>query len=70
MAGAFKSSRNAQQLVSRLKAKGYNTATEAGLTTYGLHRVAFAVFGGRKQAEQLLSTIRQNENSSAWILEK
>jgi len=69
MAGAFKDSQNALRLVNELKEKGFQ-ATQAGLTSYGLYRVAFAVFKSRKPAEQQLLAIRQSENPSAWILEK
>ncbi len=70
IAGAFKRSQNARKLIIRLKAKGFNNATEAGLTTDGLHRVAFAVFENRMAADKQLLAIRQRENKSAWILEK
>jgi len=69
MAGAFRDVRNAQNLIRSLKSKGYN-ALDAGVTRYGLHRIAFAAFDNRTMAEKQLLAIRKNENSSAWILAK
>jgi len=69
MAGAFKDVRNAQKLISSLKGKGYN-ALAAGVTPYGLHRIAFAAFDNRILAEKQLLAIRKHENPSAWILVK
>ncbi|VAW30718.1 hypothetical protein MNBD_BACTEROID07-2080 [hydrothermal vent metagenome] len=67
IAGAFKDTHNVQVLISSLKSKGYN-AVEAGVTRYGLHRVAFEAFANRRLAERQLPVIRRNENPSAWIL--
>ncbi|GMT45728.1 MAG: hypothetical protein IEMM0006_1560 [bacterium] len=69
MAGAFKDVRNAQKLIRSLKGKGYN-ALAAGVTPYGLHRIAFAAFDNRTLAEKQLLAIRKNENPLAWILTK
>ncbi len=69
IAGAFKDTHNMQMLIRSLKGKGYK-AVEAGVTRYGLHRVAFAAFANRLLAERQLPAIRKNENPLAWILMK
>jgi len=69
IAGAFKDTHNMQMLIRSLKSKGYK-AVEAGVTRYGLHRVAFAAFANRLLAERQLPAIRKNENPLAWILMK
>jgi len=69
IAGAFKDTHNMQMLIRSLKSKGYK-AVEAGVTRYGLHRVAFTAFANRLLAERQLPVIRKNENPSAWILAK
>ncbi len=69
IAGAFKDTNNMQMLIRSLKSKGYK-AVEAGVTRYGLHRVAFEAFANRLLAERQLPSIRKNENPSAWILVK
>jgi cell division septation protein DedD len=68
IAGAFKNEDNATKLIQELRSKGY-PAVEAGVTKYGLHRVAFGDFKNKEKAEQQLLTIRQKENPSAWIFE-
>jgi len=69
IAGAFKDTHNMQKLIRSLRSKGYK-AVEAGVTRYGLHRVAFEAFTNRLLAERQLPVIRKNENPSAWILAK
>ena len=69
IAGAFKDTHNMQKLIRSLRSKGYK-AVEAGVTRYGLHRVAFEAFANRLLAERQLPVIRKNENPSAWILAK
>ncbi len=68
IAGAFKNESNAEKLIHELRLKGY-PAMDAGITKYGLHRVAFGNFRNRDQAEKQLLTIREKENPSAWIFE-
>lgn len=68
IAGAFKNEANAESLINQLRSKGY-PAVDAGITKYGLHRVAFGDYNNRDQAEQQLLTIREKENPSAWIFE-
>ncbi len=67
IAGAFKSVHNVRSMIYSLKKKGYE-ALAVGITPQGLHRVAYAAFSSRKQAEAQLTKIRQQENPSAWIL--
>ncbi len=69
IAGAFKDIHNAQNLIRSLKGKGYD-ALDAGVTSNGLHRIAFDAFDNRPLAEKQLLAIRKNENPSAWILVK
>jgi cell division septation protein DedD len=69
IAGAFKDIHNAQNLIRSLKGKGYD-ALDAGITSHGLHRIAFAAFDSRPLAEKQLLAIRKSENPSAWILVK
>lgn len=67
IAGAFKSLHNVRSLIYALKKQGYN-AMAAGVTANGLHRVAFGVYGNRRQAERQLQKIRRKDNPAAWIL--
>ncbi len=69
IAGAFKDTHNAQNLIRSLKGKGYD-ALAAGVTSNGLQRIAFDAFDNRTLAEKQLLAIRKNENPSAWILVK
>lgn len=69
IAGAFKDIHNAQNLIRSLKGNGYD-ALDAGITSHGLHRIAFAAFDSRPLAEKQLLAIRKSENPSAWILVK
>lgn len=68
IAGAFKYKSNAENLIHKLRLKGY-PATAAGTTRSGLLRVAFAEFQNRKDAEEQLLAIRKSENPAAWIFE-
>ncbi len=67
IAGAFKSPGNVRSLIYALRKKGYD-ALAVGMTSSGLHRVAFGAFTTRQEAEKKLNVIRRNENPSAWIL--
>lgn len=67
IAGAFKSVHNVRSMIYTLKKKGYD-ALAVGVTPQGLHRVAYAAFSSRTQAEEQLAKIRQKDNPSAWIL--
>lgn len=68
IAGAFRDKSNAENLIHKLRLKGY-PAVEAGFTKSGLLRVAFGQFDNKEKAEQQLLAIRNDENPSAWIFE-
>ncbi|MBN2616546.1 MAG: SPOR domain-containing protein [Bacteroidales bacterium] len=69
IAGAFREKSNADGLIHKLRLKGYQ-ATQAGVTSTGLYRVAFGDFDNRRQAQDQLLAIREKENPSAWIFEQ
>ena len=68
IAGAFRISQNAKNLVSNLKRKGYD-ATILGLNDKGLSPVSFSSFTNRKKAVAQLRIIQRKENKDAWIFE-
>jgi hypothetical protein len=68
IAGAFRISQNAENLVLNLKQKGYN-ASRLGLNEKGLNPVAFTSFVNRNDAVSKLRLIQQKENKDAWIFE-
>lgn len=68
IAGAFRDKTNAENLIHKLRLKGF-PAVEAGFTKSGLLRVAFGQFNSVEQAQQQLIAIRNDENPSAWIFE-
>lgn len=60
---AFPDDRSAQQLVERLRNKGYNayvTAVESGGKTW--YRVSVGKFASRAEAEKIVDTLRSKEN--------
>ena len=68
MGGCFSSLANAEGLVNKLKAQGYNASL---LGKYkNLYAVSFGSFTRREEAAQLLSTVKDSENSAAWLLVK
>ncbi|MBN2639818.1 MAG: SPOR domain-containing protein [Bacteroidales bacterium] len=69
IAGAFKNRTNADDLIRKLRLKGFQ-AVQAGTTLSGLHRVAFGDFENKLKAQNQLVAIRKNENPSAWIFEQ
>jgi len=69
IAGAFRDKSNAENLIHKLRLKGY-PALEAGYTKSGLLRVAFGQFESKEEAEKQLLAIRNDENPSAWIFVK
>jgi len=69
IAGSFKNHDNALRLIKELQAKGF-VAIVAGTNKYGMTRVAYAGFNTMEEATQQLSTIRQHQNPSAWIMRK
>ena len=68
IAGAFRISQNAENLVLNLKQKGYN-ASILSLNEKGLNPVAFTSFISRNDAVSELRLIQKKENKEAWIFE-
>jgi cell division septation protein DedD len=69
IAGSFKDERNAQNFIRKLKQQGYD-AVIAGVSGYGMTRVAYAGYSSRKEALSHLNEIRSKDNPSAWIMRK
>ena len=68
IAGAFRISQNADNLVENLKSKGYD-ATKLQINEKGLRPVAFTSFFNREEAVLQLRIIQSKENKDAWIFE-
>ena len=68
IAGAFRISQNADNLVENLKSKGYD-ATKLQINEKGLSPVAFTSFFNRQEAVVQLRIIQSKENKDAWIFE-
>ena len=68
IAGAFRISKNADNLVTNLKTKGYD-ATRLQINEKGLNPVAFTSFFNRDEAVVELRIIQAKENKDAWIFE-
>ncbi len=68
IAGAFRISKNAENLVLNLKSKGYD-ASRLALNEKGLNPVAFTSFSKRNEAVTELRIIQKKENKDAWIFE-
>ena len=68
IAGAFRISKNAKNLVLNLKEKGYE-ASRLALNEKGLNPVAFTSFSKRDDAVTELRIIQKKENKDAWIFE-
>ena len=68
IAGAFRISKNAENLVLNLKRKGYD-ASRLALNEKGLNPVAFTSFSKRDEAVTELRIIQKKENKDAWIFE-
>jgi cell division septation protein DedD len=66
IAGAFREKANADKLVTKLRAKGFN-AVFAGQTGSGLHRIAFEGHSSRSAALTRLEAIKEEENENAWL---
>ncbi len=66
IAGAFREKANADKLVAKLRAKGFN-AVFAGQTGSGLHRIAFEGHSNRGIALSRLEAIKEEENENAWL---
>ncbi|MEH6407988.1 MAG: SPOR domain-containing protein [Leeuwenhoekiella sp.] len=67
IAGAFRVKENAQTRVDQLREKGYK-ARKIGQNKYGLHQVVYGSYADRLEALRSLHEVRENDNSSAWIL--
>ena len=68
IAGAFRISQNAENLMLNLLSKGYDSS-RLGLNEKGLNPVAFTSFVNRNDAVTELRKIQQKENKDAWIFE-
>ena len=68
MGGCFSNKRNAQKLVKQLKAKGYDARLLGEFKN--LHAVSFGSFASDAEARNLLTTVKETENSAAWLLVK
>ena len=68
IAGAFRITKNAENLVSSLKTKGYDSRI-LPLNEKGLTPVAFEGFSQRKAAVTSLREIQAKENKNAWIFD-
>jgi len=69
IAGSFSNAKNANYLVSELKAKGYD-AKIADTNSTGMYRVAYTGIKALKLAKEKLYAIRQDDNPEAWLLRK
>ncbi len=68
MGGCFSNYQNATALVSNLKKKGFKSRLLGKYKNY--HAVSYGSFYTRNEAEELLSTVKNSDNSDAWILNK
>ena len=68
IAGAFRITQNAKNLVSSLKNKGYDSRI-LPLNDKGLTPVAFDGFSDRNDAVKSLREIQAKENKYAWIFD-
>jgi cell division protein FtsN len=68
VAGAFRIISNAENLVSALKQKGYDSRI-LPLNEKGLTPVAFDGFSDRNDAVTSLREIQAKENKNAWIFD-
>jgi len=68
IAGAFRVSKNAENLVAILKEKGYDSKV-LPLNEKGLNPVAFEGFSNRVEAVKGLRSIQKKENKDAWLLD-
>ena len=68
IAGAFRVSKNAENLVATLKEKGYYSKV-LPLNEKGLNPVAFEGFSNRVEAVKGLRSIQKKENKDAWLLD-
>ena len=68
--GCFSSEKNAKNLVSQLKKKGYNEACLAGRSSNrNLYRVACSKYENLKEANKKLKDLKK-EFQGAWVLNR
>ena len=67
MAGVFREKMNAEKLVLRLRAKGFN-AMIVDQNNRGLYRVCFDAFVDINKANQQMAVIRKEEEVNTWLL--
>ncbi len=65
VAGAFGEKSNAEKLVRRLKAKGYDATIFA--KRGNLHMVCYGSYTNKAAASNALNQIKQTENADAWL---
>lgn len=68
VAGCFSEKSNAKKFIKKLKRKGY-PAKEIDQYTQ-LHAVAYKGFESESDAREFLAKVKQDENSSAWLLRR
>lgn len=69
VAGAFRVEDNCEQIISELKAQGFNART-IGVNKYGLHEVVYGSYETGEEALKVLRDVRINQNEDAWLLVK
>jgi len=67
VAGAFRNKKNVVKKITQLSLQGYH-ARMIGVNKYGLHQVVYSSHDSRKEAKQVLSSIKKNLNKDAWML--
>ena len=67
IAGSFGNKANAEKMMLKLRDQGYDSAI-IGTNKYGAYRVSYNGFQTMIVANQQLAVLRQEENTSAWIL--
>jgi hypothetical protein len=67
IAACFKSDKNAQDYLLKLKASGYENASIKGKTSSGLIRVCYAGFKTQAEANATLTQISDKEQKQLWI---
>lgn len=69
VAGAFRVEDNCAQILSDLKAQGFN-ARSIGVNKYGLHEVVYGSYETAEEALKVLRNVRNKHNEDAWLLVK
>lgn len=68
VAGSFRLEENAEKLMKKLQAKGYNSEI-FGTTSHGLVMVSYEAFVAKNDALTELKRITREENPNAWLIE-